>query len=186
MLAPPEAAALQFRYEHRAFGDITDAPRPTLVITEALHPGVVLPLGSRTIAPLVGRRCNLKCRNVFQSGESMEAVSDDFDFGIELSLIGHLLKITSTATAKVGTRRIDPEGRRLDDFHYRRKGDIAFHTLNLHTQMIARRRQSYEHGATAGVGQPHTSGQDALDFDFNQLVNGRLIKTQHKSVAVHF
>src|SRR5438874_13125903 len=67
---------LQLGHQHRALGNVANASRATLEITEALRLGVELPLRARTVMPLVQRSYDLEIGNVDLS-DPMQTVSDD-------------------------------------------------------------------------------------------------------------
>src|ERR1041385_869002 len=118
------------------------------------------------------RRGNLKRRNVSYLRDAMKTVSDDLNFGVELGLVTHLLKVTTTAAAKIRTRRLDALRRRLDAFNDRGEADCALLSINPHAQAIAGRRERDHHGLAFRVSEAETSRNDALDCYFHDSDQG--------------
>src|SRR5438132_4102691 len=120
---------LQFRHQHRALGNVANASRSTLEITEAFRWGVELPLRARTVMPLVRSSYDLEIGSVDLS-DPMQTISDDLFLRNELGLVIHLLKITTAAPAKIRTWRLDPIGRWFDDLFDRSERDAALHSFD--------------------------------------------------------
>ena len=89
--------------------------------------------------PWIGRWDNLKVGNRFELRDAMEAIFDDLDLGVELGLIVQLLKITTTAAAKIWTGGLDAISGGFENFDDRSKRNASFLMLDLYTQTITRR-----------------------------------------------
>src|SRR6185437_15423613 len=82
-------------------------------VPEQAAPGIVLPLGTRAIVPLVGGCRNFKLRNVFDPGNAPQTIADNLNLRVELRVIAQLLEITTAAATKVRAWRFNSEWRRL-------------------------------------------------------------------------
>src|SRR5947208_12956877 len=111
--------------------------------------------------PLVRRSHDLEIGSVDLS-DPMQTVSDDLFLRSELGLVIHLLKITTAAPAKIGTRRFDPIRRWFDDLFDRSKRDAAFHSFDANAQAIAWRRERHHHRFVIGMRQTEPARQDSF------------------------
>ena len=80
----------------------------------------------------------------------MQAVFNDRRFCRELCRIVQLLKITAAAASKIGTFRLHPNGRWIDNFNDLGKGNLAFLFTNTNAVVLAGAGAL----AVVGLGQP--------------------------------
>ena len=68
----------------------------------------------------------------------MQAVANDFDFSLELTVVIQLLKVAATATPKIRARRFDPHRRGSNNLNDGGKRNLALYTVNDHPNEIYR------------------------------------------------
>src|SRR2546421_21291 len=116
--------------------------------------------------PLVRRSHDLEIGSVDLS-DPMQTVSDDLFLRSDLGLVIHLLKITTAAPAKIGTRWFDPIGRWFDDLFDRSERDAGLHSFDANAQTIVGRSERHHHGLAIGMRQTESARQDSFDCDFH-------------------
>src|SRR5258707_14230359 len=121
---------LQFGGEYSTFRNIADAVRAARKISQLPFPRIELPVSSRAIMPLVRRRSDGYLRRRRNLCNTSRTIANNLDLRIELRFISKLLKIAPAPPAKVRTRRLDANRRRLDDLRDRGKGHLAAQPIN--------------------------------------------------------
>src|SRR6267378_6453061 len=113
-----------------------------------------------------GRR-DLKIRNIFDASQPAQTVPDDFRLRIQLGLVVHLLKVTTAATAKIWTGRLDAIrrwGNYLLDY---RERNVPFHSIDANSQTISRGGQRHHDRAALSMGQSKSARQNSFNCDFH-------------------
>src|ERR1041385_6536282 len=100
------------RPQPRTVTDIANVPRTASVVTNRLLFAIDLPRRPHAISPRVMRSHHKKLRNILEPRDAMQTVANDLSFRGKLSFVSQLLKVTTTATAEVRTRRFHSHGRR--------------------------------------------------------------------------
>ena len=117
--------------------------------------------------PLVRRRSDGYLRRRRNLCNTSQTIANNLDLRIELRFISQLLKIAAATRAKIRTRRLDANSRRLDDLRDRGKGHLAAHPINSHTQYVAGSGQGDEQRSPFGMRQTDTTGQNTFDCHLN-------------------
>jgi hypothetical protein len=76
-----------------------------------------------------------------------------------------LLKVATTTTAKIRTRRLNPQRRRRKDLFDYGKQHIPLLALNSHSHTIAGRRKRNEDSLSIRMGQPHATRKNPFNVN---------------------
>src|SRR5262245_31256806 len=95
------------------------------VVANFTASSVDVPLCTKTIAKLRSARDYGDISLIVELCNAMKAVADDAEFGIELRIVSHLLKIAASAAPNVLTGRLYPRRRRLQNGFDLGKPDLA-------------------------------------------------------------
>jgi len=98
--------------------------------------------------------------------DTLEAIADDPDLGVELRRVGQVLEVASAADARIFATRHDPPRGRLENLDDLGEDDPSLALRFAYPHSIARRGKRDENRQAVGKPDPESVRDDPLDGEF--------------------